>query len=119
MTEVHTTKGPAFPPPGLKPSRIRAVAKVAAPHFHSHACQRLKGLKPLKHLLASSSILHSVKLLKATQRKREQLGGCKRDETSRKGVCISLIYQTVPRCRALNNCEGQAVDTPELQGSPE
>ena len=54
--------------------RIRVVAKVTALHLHSHGCQRLKGLKPLKHLLASSSILHVVKVLKAkeTERKRER-----------------------------------------------
>ncbi len=55
---------------GLKWSGIRAVAKVTALHLHSHGCQRLKGLKPLKHLLASSSILHVVKLLKAKERQR-------------------------------------------------
>lgn len=82
---------------GLKWSGIRAVAKVTALHLHSHGCQRLKGLKPLKHLLASSSILHVVKLLKAKERQRgretgrERLGGCERDKGNEKGVCISLI----------------------------
>lgn len=82
---------------GLKWSGMRAVAKVTALHLHSHGCQRLKGLKPLKHLLASSSILHVVKLLKAKQRQserereRERLGGCERDKGNEKGVCISLI----------------------------
>lgn len=57
----------------------------------------LKGLKPLKHLLASSSILHVVKLLKATERVRDResergrLGGCEGDKANEKGVCISLI----------------------------
>lgn len=60
---------PGFFLPGLKPSRIRAVAKVAAPHFHSHACQRLKGLKPLKHLLASSPFLHSTETAKGDTEK--------------------------------------------------
>lgn len=52
-------------------SGMSVVAKVTAPHLHSHGCQRLKGLKPLKHLLARSSILHVVKLLRA----RESQGG--------------------------------------------
>lgn len=62
---------------GLKWSGIRAVAKVTAPHLHSHGCQRLKGLEPLKHLLASSSILHVVKVLKAkeTEKERERAVG--------------------------------------------
>lgn len=59
---------------GLNWSGMRAVAKVTAPHLHSYGCQRLKGLKPLKHLLASFSILHVVKLLKANEREREREG---------------------------------------------
>lgn len=49
----------------------------------------LKGLEPLKHLLASSCILHVVKPLKAKVRRkereregegRERLGGCEGDK---------------------------------------
>lgn len=78
----------------MKWSGIRAVAKVTALHLHSHGCQRLKGLEPLKHLLATSSILHVVKLLKAKEREGYVGGcleGCEKDKGNEKGVCISLI----------------------------